>query len=100
MIISVDNKRRIVEFNRAAEKTFDYSKKEVLGEKVDILYADPKEGDRVSKIVRESGEFMGEITNVRKNGRVFQCLISATLLKDAAGNIIGNMGISRDIEDK
>ncbi len=100
MIISVDNERRIVAFNRAAEKTFDYSNKEVLGEKVDILYADPTEGDRVSKIVRESGEFIGEITNVRKNGKVFQCLISATLLKDAAGNIIGNMGISRDIEDK
>jgi len=100
MIISADKERRIVEFNRAAEKTFGYSREEVLGEKVDILYADHMEGERVHKIVRERGEFVGEITNVRKNGRAFRCLLSATFLKDAAGNVIGNMGISRDIEVK
>ncbi|MFC1567268.1 PAS domain S-box protein [Thermodesulfobacteriota bacterium] len=100
MIISVDNERRIVEFNPAAEKTFVYSKEEVLGEKVDILYADPKEGERAYKTVRKTGEFAGEITNIRKNGMVFRCLLSAALLKDTAGHVIGSMGISRDIEEK
>jgi len=100
MIISVDNERRMVEFNPAAEKTFGYSKEKVLGEKVDILYADSKEGESVHKMVRKTGEFAGEITNIRKNGKVFRSLLSSTILKDTAGHVIGNMGISRDIEEK
>ena len=100
MIISVDNKRRIVEFNHAAEKTFGYGKNEVLGEKVDILYLDPGTGEGVHKIIRKTGAYTGEVTNVRKNGTRFRCLLSATLLMDAVGRVIGNMGISRDIEEK
>lgn len=43
MIITVDMERRIVEFNQAAEKTFGYYRAEVIGQHVDLLYADPLE---------------------------------------------------------
>jgi len=36
MIISVDNDRRIVEFNRAAEENFGYRKEEVLGNRGEL----------------------------------------------------------------
>jgi len=100
MIISVDNDRRIVEFNRAAEKTFGYRKEDVLGQKVHMLYADFQEGESVHKTIRQTGKFVDEVMNVRKDGGTFRSLLSSTPLRDTRGNLIGNMGVSRDIEEK
>ena len=44
IIISVDINRYIIEFNKAAQQAFGYSKEEVLGQHVDMLYADPQLG--------------------------------------------------------
>lgn len=99
MIISVDQDRRIVEFNRAAEETFGYSKTEVLGRRVSILYADPAEGRRVHETVLRTGRFAGEIANKRKNGEVFPSYLSASILSDSEGRRIGVMGVSRDISE-
>lgn len=96
MIISVDSQRRIFEFNAAAERTFGYKRDEVLGQPVDMLYADPVRGTDVARSALIEG-FTGEVRNRRKNGEAFYCFVSASPLRDAAGRIIGLMGISRDI---
>lgn len=100
MIISVDNDRRIVEFNRAAEENFGYRKEEVLGKHVNMLYKDPEDGDMRSKKVRNSGKMVSEIINIRKDGTTFPAFLSATILKNAEGEEIGVMGISRDATDR
>jgi len=100
MIISVDNDRRIVEFNRAAEENFGYRKEEVLGKHVNMLYKDPEDGNTRSKKVRDSGRMVTEITNVRKDGTTFPAFLSATVLKNTEGEAIGVMGISRDTTDR
>ncbi len=101
MIIAVDNKRKISEFNKAAEKTFGYKQKEVLGRHINLLYADPREGLRVHKKTVLNGRHVKEIRNRRKNGETFPTLLSASVLLDTDGNQIGVMGVSRDItEDK
>ena len=100
MIISVDNARRIVEFNRAAEKNFGYKKEEVLGKHVSMLYKDPEDGNMKSKKIRDSGKMVSEITNIRKDGTTFPAFLSATILKNAEGEEIGVMGISRDTTDR
>jgi len=41
MIVSVDTKRRVIAFNRAAQQAFGYQPDEVLGQPVHMLYADP-----------------------------------------------------------
>ena len=51
MVIAVDLERHIIEFNKAAERTFGYKKEEVIGKHIDILYADPEAGARVNKKV-------------------------------------------------
>jgi PAS domain S-box-containing protein len=99
MIITVDKERRIVEFNRSAQNTFGYSLEEVLGKSVDMLYADPKEGEKISKEVFEKGRCIAEVINKRKNGELFPSLISASLLRNPKGEVIGVMGISRDISE-
>ncbi len=100
LIISVDADRNIVEFNRAAEEAFGYSKAEVLGKPVDLLYADPSEGSLVSSAILTHGRFSGEIGNRRKNGEIFYSYLSASVVRDANGNIVGGMGISRDITER
>ncbi len=99
MIITVDRERRIVEFNKSAQKTFGYTLEEVLGKPVDILYANPEEGEKISKEVMEKGRCIAEVINKRKNGELFPSLVSASLLRNPKGEVIGVMGISRDISE-
>ena len=99
MIITVDTDRHIVEFNKAAEETFGYRREEVIGTLVDILYANPQEGLTVHKTTVEQGQCVQEIFNRRKNGKVFPSLLSASLLRDAHGEVVGVMGVSREITE-
>lgn len=99
MIISVDGQRRIFEFNPAAEQCFGYTRAEVIGRPVDILYADPVRGGDVAHTALVEG-FSGEVRNRRKNGEVFDCFVSASPICDSQGRVIGLMGISRDITEQ
>ncbi len=100
MIIAVDMERHIVEFNQAAEETFGYHREEVLGKHVDMLYANPQEGLMVHQITIQKGQCVREILDKRKNGQVFPCLLSASSLHNAHGELVGVMGVSRDITER
>ncbi|MBU6400560.1 MAG: response regulator [Verrucomicrobia bacterium] len=97
MIVAVDLDRRITQFNRAAEEAFGYAASEVLGKHVDLLYADPKESEAVHAAVVEAGRCVREIANRRRDGGVFPSYLSASVMRGAAGNAVGYMGISRDL---
>lgn len=97
MVIAVDKNRRITEFNRAAEKTFGYRREEVIGKHVNLLYADAKEGEKIYKTTLKRKENLREVINRRKDGELFQSLLSASILVDSHGKRVGLMGISRDI---
>jgi len=99
MIITVDRDRRIVEFNLAAEKAFGYQRGEVIGKNVSILYADSVEASTIGQTMIQETQSIREVYNRRKNGEVFPCLLSASTLRDTKGEVIGYMGISRDITD-
>lgn len=100
MIISADAERKIIEFNPAAERTFGYQKAEVLGQCVDLLYADADKTAPLRGSLRQEGKYIGEVLNRRKDGSTFPSSLSATVLRDANGQIVGVMGISRDITDR
>jgi PAS domain S-box-containing protein len=97
IIVSVDLQRRVVEFNRAAERAFGYARDEIVGQSVDVLYSESADGQRVYDTIRGTGRFEGEIQNRRKDGGTFPATLSATWLTSPAGESIGVMGISRDI---
>jgi PAS domain S-box-containing protein len=83
MIIAVDYERRIVEFNKAAQENFGYRLEEVLGKHINMLYADETESITTSRTTIEQGRYVREIFNKRKNGEIFPCLLSASILRDA-----------------
>ena len=99
MIITVDQDRRIVEFNAAAERVFGFRQDEIIGERIDRLYATPQESADMHHFMQDKGQLTHEVLNRRKNGEIFPCLLSASTLHDSSGNIVGYMGISRDITE-
>lgn len=97
MIIAVDNERKVTRFNRAAEETFGYHRKNVLGKHVDFLYVNPREGLAIHNSTIAHGRFVQEVTSRRKNGEIFTSILSSSVLINSEGNRVGVMGISRDI---
>ncbi len=98
MICASDPNGLITEFNNAAQQTFGYTREEVIGKSVTMLYLVPEERIKVMEmLMQQDGFFSGEVTNRRKDGTQFTAFLSASILKDTEGNIIGSMGVSRDI---
>ena len=99
MIIAVDETGKITEFNKASQDLFGYSLEEILGEPMSILYESQKEFEEVSATLKKSGSYSGEITNLSKDNRRFTSLLSASLIINDKGAVIGSMGVSRDITE-
>ncbi|MBI5034186.1 MAG: PAS domain S-box protein [Chloroflexi bacterium] len=100
MIITTDNERRVVEFNDAAQATFGYTREKILGAHIDRLYVRPSDGDAIRQAILRDGKFIGEVLNRRKNGETFESSLTASLLRDEHGKILGVVGISRDITER
>lgn len=97
MIVAVDQKNIITEFNPAASIKFGYEPEELLGRPSNVLYADAQEHNRVQKELVRFGAFSGEVRNITKEGRVFTSFLAASRLMDEEGNLLGSMGVSRDV---
>ncbi|MFT5861151.1 MAG: PAS domain S-box-containing protein [Flavobacteriaceae bacterium] len=97
MIIATDNEDNISEFNPAAESIFGYSKEEILGKDIKMLFSDEEEMAEVLETIKVDGSFASEIVNKKKNNSLFITYLSSSILKDDDGNVVGSMGVSRDI---
>lgn len=97
MIFACDREGKITEFNQAAQTIFGYKPEEVLDKDISILYADKKHSDEIGNIIYNEGNFIGEAKHIKKNGEVFPAYISAAILRNDKGEIIGTMSISHDI---
>jgi two-component system, sensor histidine kinase and response regulator len=100
MIIVIDERRRILEFNPAAQHAFGYRSDEMLGRSIDLLYVDQRFSARIYATARQQGRYVHEVVNRRKDGTEFDSLLSASVLRDGAGDILGVMSVSRDITDQ
>jgi len=100
VVITCDMERRIVEFNKAAEETLGYRREQVVGKHVDMLYADPQESLAVHETTLREGKCVQEILDRRKSGETFPAFLSASTLRGVSGEIVGVMGVSRDITER
>ncbi|MDG1333482.1 MAG: PAS domain S-box protein [Crocinitomicaceae bacterium] len=94
---SADAEENIIEYNPAALRAFGYTLEEMVLLDVCELYITNEEYERVVQALDEKGEFSGEVINKRKNGEPFTCYLSANILYNDDGELIGSMGVSRDI---
>jgi two-component system, LuxR family, sensor kinase FixL len=104
-VLSIDRQGRIVLFNPAAEYIFGYSRDEVLGQKVNMLMAEPYATEHDEYIARyeKTGEAraIGRIRTVtarRKSGELFPIELSVTEI--ALDKEVHYAAFIRDISEK
>lgn len=98
--VVLDQNRKIVIWNKAAEKMFDYKEEEMLNKSVDIII--PKEEAEANQQILQEVEEKKFVKNVeqkriRKDGTLVDVSISVTKIIDEKGNFIDYLVIYRDI---
>lgn len=99
MIYTASINGTINEFNKAANKEFGYSKSDIIGKSLNILFANEKECNNVIKKLEENGQFIGEVVSKRKDKSLFISYLSVSYLFNTEGIVMGIMAISRDITE-
>ncbi len=97
MIMAADPAGRITEYNPAASLKFGYEPDEAIGHDTRMLYAEASEYERVQRELNEHGVYAGEVRNITRDGTVFTSFLAASRLYDEGGQLLGAMGVSRDI---
>ncbi|PRP90166.1 Blue-light-activated protein [Enhygromyxa salina] len=99
-ILTVDHDKRVVMWNRAAERTFGWTHEEVLGEPYPLVPADelPAFERLFDQVVLQGEGFTGvESTRVRKDGSRVDLRMHTAPLLDAEGRVTGGMALLEDL---
>lgn len=103
-VIFTDPERRIVMTNRAVHKMLGYTKKELIGQTTEILYADKQDfkdqGRRRYHTGSDTKTTPYTVKYKRKNGTVFWSETLGTQVKDVNDTVIGFIGMFRDITER
>ncbi|MFN2635388.1 MAG: PAS domain S-box protein [Thermoanaerobaculia bacterium] len=107
-LITIDSRGRIVEFNRAAETTFGYTRPEVIGLEMGAVIVPPslREGHRIGMahyLRTGEGPILDrriEITAMRRDGTLFPVELTVTRVPLGAGEAPLFTGALRDITDR
>lgn len=100
-IVITDPEGIVVYGNKAVERITGYSPVEAVGKKAGALWRQPMDQHyyenlwRVIKINKQ--EFIGEITNIKKDGTKYQAVISIAPVLNKEGAVIYFVGIERDV---
>jgi len=100
VIMASDKTGTITQVNKAIASVFGYKPSELVGKKTPIIFADIKQQQEINKILNTKGYYKGEVENIRKSGKKFTSYLSASVIKDHKGAIVGTMGVSRDITEQ
>jgi PAS domain S-box-containing protein len=98
-IVVYDLQGKVIYWNDGAEAVYGYSKEEIIGQSVEKLYPTKSNEQlmRDIKLTIEIEESIGKWEGKTKNGSKVTVDIRETPMYDANGEIIGIIGISRDI---
>ena len=102
-VIATDLDWRVTMWNKAAEKMYGYSKKEALGRHLSFIYPEGKKDFLKNKLVAPVDNLSWldvEVRRRRKSGEEFFVQLSISVLKNAAGKLIGQIGLSIDITER
>jgi PAS domain S-box-containing protein len=98
IIITVNPSGNIQTINAGAEKVLGYNRLEVIGKHVEMFFADPKDRDLAIAQLEYSDDVVNYETRfITKAGEARDVLLTISRLRNPTGEIIGTIGISKDI---
>jgi len=98
MIITTDREGLAVKCSTGIERILGYTADDIIGKNVGNLYVNPNERIMlVETLLKEKALCNYETLLRKKNGDPVDVSLTISLLKDTAGNILGTVGISKDI---
>lgn len=102
-VMSTDDQFRIKTINKRAEELYGWKEEEIVGMQVPVLldieipFEDRAE---VGKALMQKGEWHGEVRAKDRQGNIKSLLVSAAMVKDENGKVLGSINIHRDITDR
>ncbi|MCJ7628180.1 MAG: ATP-binding protein [Longimicrobiales bacterium] len=101
IIITVGPGGFIRTFNPGAEKILGYTREEVIGQRVEMLFAEPADRAAAIKQLETGDHVVNYVTSfVTKNGDLRNVMITLSRLLAPDGTSLGTLGISKDITDE
>jgi PAS domain S-box-containing protein len=105
-LITIDDKGRVLEFNRAAQDTFGYTPEEAIGSELAELIVPPdlRQRHRIGlrrRVYADEGSVLDrriELTGMRKDGSVFPVELAVTRIRGTDPPVFA--GYIRDITDR
>jgi len=101
IIITTDMNDNIVSFNRGAERALGYRADEVIGKPITLFYRDPTKREEFLRLIM-SGKVVQDYSFelLRKDGTLLPVSLSLSQLKNSSGEMIGTVGMSKDISHR
>jgi two-component system CheB/CheR fusion protein len=93
----------IISWNKAAERIYGYTEKEVIGKNISLLAPPGYEEEMRSQVEKlQAGEFLEnyETKRIRKDGVVIDVSLTLSALRDESGVIYGVSAIMHDITEQ
>jgi PAS domain S-box-containing protein/excisionase family DNA binding protein len=99
-VISTDADYQITSWNKGAEEIYGWKEEEVIGKTAsDVLKTKYSTSDSIESLTK-NGYWSGEVVQKRKDNTDIFILASVAILKDSHGNVIGGVGVNRDISER
>lgn len=101
-VIITDPQNKVLYVNKAFEKIYGYTSKEIIGKSISILRSlnNPKKiNDEIYKSTSSKG-WQGELLNIKKDETEFPIFLSTALVKNAKGETYARIGVVRDITQR
>jgi PAS domain S-box-containing protein len=97
-----DNDNRVIFVNHAFELATGYTRDEILGKHASILHSKRNPPGLAETIVEQTrkGGWIGEVWDIRKDGSEFPIFLSTSEVKKSNGEVMGFMGIGRDMTER
>ncbi|RKX21945.1 MAG: hypothetical protein DRP45_11805 [Candidatus Zixiibacteriota bacterium] len=97
-IITVNPSGTIQTFNKGAEDVLGYNRFDVIGKPIEMVFADPQQRQvALARLGPSDNVTNFETQFVAKNGNLRDVLLTLSRLRNSEGEVIGTIGISKDI---
>ncbi|HST31312.1 MAG TPA: ATP-binding protein, partial [Chthoniobacterales bacterium] len=92
--------RRIIFWNRGAERLYGWSAGEAMGQQIGMILSNPEEITSISGTLLETGEFRGILKEITKEGCELFVEVWSTLIKNPDGTPRSVLSINNDITEQ